>query len=398
MRLAALIANYASGAHALAAARSLRAEWARLGRDPRALEVVVCDDASPTDESAWLAALEDEGARVVRRAERGGYAAAIGSALAATRGGPDDVVAALNADLLFLPGSLAPCLAALARDARLGAVAPRTVADPAATLELPPQELPAPQAERAALRAPFDVARARAAAEARARRALALWSARGLVEREMLSGACLFLRRAWIERAGGLLDARYPLYFEDTDLCRRLTAAGARLALCREATVVHFWARSTGLGADFEAVAAARFRASRRRYLTRWHGADALRALERAEAALGAAPRAPLAVHHFEPLGALAAPPELGWSRAVPFVVELGMGPELALAAGALGEGASWRLPEASWAWLHAARYYVRALERETLACLGAWTFDKPAAPRRDPQALVAARSEVDAA
>ncbi|HVS18849.1 MAG TPA: hypothetical protein VMT18_09645, partial [Planctomycetota bacterium] len=84
MRLSALIANYHSGAHALAAARSLRAEWARLGRARDELELVVCDDASAGDEGAWLARIELEGARVLCRTERGGYAAAIESALAST--------------------------------------------------------------------------------------------------------------------------------------------------------------------------------------------------------------------------------------------------------------------------------------------------------------------------
>jgi GT2 family glycosyltransferase len=388
MRLSALIANYQSGAHALAAARSLAAEWTRLGLARERLEIVVADDASPPGEYDWLERLEAEGCRVLRRGERGGYAAAIGDALAATQGGPDDVVAALNADLWFLPGSLAPCLAALAEERDLGAVAPRCVSDPAAALELPPQDPPTPAGERAALRSAVDRGRTRLAAQARARAALAVWSAHGRLEREMLSGACLFLRREWIERAGGLLDARYPLYFEDTDLCRRLRAAGARLAQCREAAVVHFWARSTGLGADFERVVGERFRASRRRYYTRWHGTAELEALEAAEAAWSVAPPAPAAAHDFAPLGELAAAPSFAWQGRGPFLIEFGLGADLRLAAGALGHGAQWSLPEASWQWLHAARWFVRALERDTLACLGAWTFDKTDPARRDPHTL----------
>ena len=74
------------------------------------------------------------------------------------------------------------------------------------------------------------------------------------------------------------------------------------------------------------------------------------------------------------------------------------MAPDLVLAAGALTSGARWGLARESWEWLHAARYFVRVLERDSLDCLGAWTFDKPAPPRRDPEALVAPWSEADAA
>ena len=43
-----------------------------------------------------------------------------------------------------------------------------------------------------------------------------------------LSGACLMARRAAIE-AAGLFDERFFLYFEDIDLCRRITGQGFRL-------------------------------------------------------------------------------------------------------------------------------------------------------------------------
>jgi GT2 family glycosyltransferase len=387
VRLSALIANFESGAHALACARSLGNEWRRTGRAAGELEIVVCDDASSGDQNEWLARLQSEGCRVLRRSERGGYAAAIGSALAVTRGGPDDVVAVLNADLLFLPGSLGPCLAALAANPQLGAVAPRTFADPLCALEMPPQELPTPSGELAAWIAAADPQRAREQAERRTRAALAFWSARGLRAADMLSGACLFLRRHWIERLGTLLDVRFPLYFEDTDLCRRLSALGADLAHCCEADVVHFWARSTGVGADFEARAAQRFHASRRLYFERWHAGASLPS---SESFANGAP--PVRLHDYADLGELDAPPRLELARSASFLIEVGLAPNLGLAAGALGRGPGWQLPAASWEWLHGARYFARALERDTLELLGAWTFLKTAAARSDAHALVPRR------
>jgi GT2 family glycosyltransferase len=384
-RLAALIANFESGAFALACARSVRRDWLGCGRDERDLEVVIADDASPSDQGKWLDRARNEGALVIQRSERGGYAAAITSALERTRGGPTDTVAVLNADVLMLPGSIDELLSSLERQPQGAAVAPRAFATPACALELPPQELPTPALQFGAQAASLSPKHAVARASLRTRRALHAWSATGPYRASMLSGACLFLRRAWIERAGGLLDARYPLYFEDTDLCRRLAAAGGELAVVPAARIVHFWARSTGLGADFEQRAAERWRASRRLYLERWHSRAAADAVELGERLLAGAPGRDAPIHAFADLGAPNVPPRLELRRTTRFVVELGLGPALPLAAGALGEGEHWQLPSTAWEWLHPARYFARALALPSLGLLGAWSFEKRAPSRCDP-------------
>jgi len=402
VRLAALVPSYECGAFALAASRCVQREWVRSGRPASDLEVVVVDDASPSDQGPWLARAQAEGVRVVRRAQRGGYAAASLSALACTHGEADDAVALLNADVLLTPGALEPLLAALARDPGLGAVAPRAFADPACTLELPPQELPTPADELGAQLAALCPALARRRAAARLERALRAWSAESPYEASMLSGACLVLRREWIERSGGLLDARYPLYFEDTDLCRRLRAAGARLAVVPDSRIVHFWARSTGLGEVFERRAAERFRVSRRRYLERWHGPSAADAVETGERLLVGAPGRDAPIHHFTGLGAVDAPPLFELDRPARFVLQIGLSPTLGLAAGALSEGARWTPTPSSWEWLHPARYFARALDRGSRTLLGAWSFDKRSPARDDPQRLdledLDAGGELDAA
>ncbi|MGH7278091.1 MAG: glycosyltransferase family 2 protein, partial [Candidatus Rokuibacteriota bacterium] len=55
---------------------------------------------------------------------------------------------------------------------------------------------------------------------------------------DWLSGACLLLRREALE-AAGLLDERYFMYFEDTDLCRRLWRAGWEVAFWPAVEVLH---------------------------------------------------------------------------------------------------------------------------------------------------------------
>lgn len=53
-----------------------------------------------------------------------------------------------------------------------------------------------------------------------------------------LSGACLLVRRAALE-AAGLFDEGFFLYFEDIDLCRRLTKEGFGLVFFPEIKVFH---------------------------------------------------------------------------------------------------------------------------------------------------------------
>ena len=118
--------------------------------------------------------------------------------------------------------------------------------------------------------------------------------------------------------------------------------------------------------------------------------------MELGEELLAGAQLPPVSLHEFVQLGAVDDAPRLVFARPADYLVELGLGPGLGLAAGALGRGDRWQLAPSSWEWLHGARYYARALERESLALLGAWTFEKRAAARRDPECLVpAVRGEV---
>jgi N-acetylglucosaminyl-diphospho-decaprenol L-rhamnosyltransferase len=57
-------------------------------------------------------------------------------------------------------------------------------------------------------------------------------------EHGWLQGCCILIRRAALE-AIGLYDERFFLFYEDTDLSRRLVEAGWSLGVSPEATVVH---------------------------------------------------------------------------------------------------------------------------------------------------------------
>ncbi len=58
------------------------------------------------------------------------------------------------------------------------------------------------------------------------------------MEVDWVSGACMVVRRAAVNEVGGL-DERFFLYFEDTDWCRRMKAAGWSTVYFPEVEVVH---------------------------------------------------------------------------------------------------------------------------------------------------------------
>lgn len=73
---------------------------------------------------------------------------------------------------------------------------------------------------------------------AAARLALEIDPAMPLQPVDAISGALMLLPRALFERVGSF-DAAYRLHAEDLDLCRRVRAAGARVAVANDVRVVH---------------------------------------------------------------------------------------------------------------------------------------------------------------
>lgn len=61
---------------------------------------------------------------------------------------------------------------------------------------------------------------------------------------ETVSGAAMLIRGEAFRRIGGF-DEGFRMYFEETDLCWRLRKAGYRVALCPQATAVHWHGVST---------------------------------------------------------------------------------------------------------------------------------------------------------
>jgi GT2 family glycosyltransferase len=392
-RLAALVVNYNSGDFALRCVESLVREWAREGRERGRLEVVLIDNASPSDQEPWLRRVEAAGARVIRSRENLGYAGGVNRCLAQTSGGPEDVVAILNPDLFFLPGNLRTLMDYLAEHRECGVVAPRATIDPEFRLSLPKNPLPTPLEELRVLGAQVSPLLCRAYSRRRFGYSLPWWASEEPLVTDMLSGCCLFMRRAVVAELPALMDERFPLYYEDTDLFRALDERGYTVVQHTGTTVLHHWSRSSGFGESFLGEPMRRYEISRRRYFRKYYGplgGGFVRALDW----IGARwPRklSHRSMHALASLGEVAAPPELRLPRATRFALEVALRPNWQLAVGVLGQGDRWRCPEETWSWFFDVDYFVRAVECDTGALLGAWHFRKTTPGRTEPLSEVEA-------
>ena len=208
MRTDVVIVTHQSAAHIERALRALD--------DPSAAIVV---DNRSTDGSAELA--RAAGAVVVENDVNAGFGAAANQGAAL---GDAETILFLNPDAAITADDLERLRRALADEPGLGIVSPRIRYDDGSEQRV---LWPVPTAGSAW------------------REALGLHRLRRPSKDGFVIGACLLVRRALFEELGGF-DTRYWLHSEETDLCARAAATGARIAVVDGATARHAGAASTG--------------------------------------------------------------------------------------------------------------------------------------------------------
>ena len=257
-----------------------------------AVEVVVADNASADDTAERVRARERDGVRLLEMGSNRGFAAATNAAYRASTG---EYVLILNPDCVMDEG----CAAAL----RDHLVARPDVALASALLHDPdgaPQLFARTDSGLAGVLWAFTTTGRRIDAGLRggraraARRYEALWAdgpPREPVAVFCPAAACVMATRRELKPAP--FDERYPLYFNDGDLCARLHGAGRGVEIVPAATAAHGYGTSVGRA---QRAAPARMRAewvaSLRRYTaSHWSRPRqlALTALLLADAAVGAA-------------------------------------------------------------------------------------------------------------
>jgi GT2 family glycosyltransferase len=194
---------------------------------PSATEIIVVDDGSPGAQVS-RAAGEFPGVRAIRLPHRGNFCRAVNAGIRAAGG---EFVELLNDDTQVEPGWAAAALKCFS-DQRIAAVAPLVLqgkpGDPRRIIDSAGDgydpggfafKRGRGQAFGPAYAAPLDVPAA--------------------------SGSSVFLRRAALGQVG-LLPEHFGAYFEDVDLCLRLTAAGWRIRYEPSSVVWHLVGGSNG--------------------------------------------------------------------------------------------------------------------------------------------------------
>ncbi len=199
-------------------------------------EVVFVDNGSNDGTADYLAELAARHPhyRLIRNARNLGYAAGNNQGLAAARG---EQLVLLNNDVVVTEGWLGRLLACARRHAAVGLVGPFT------NRISGPQQLPEVDYDTESLEG-LD-AWARRLAREQAGQQQIHWRAVGF---------CLLIKRAVLEKIGGL-DERFGRgNFEDDDLCLRARLAGFATILARDCFVHHYGGRTfAACGIDFAA-------------------------------------------------------------------------------------------------------------------------------------------------
>ena len=233
--------------------------------------VVVVDNAS-TDGS--VNTLDGLPVTILARSQNGGFAVGCN---AGWRAGSAPHVLFLNPDATIDESSLRRLIAVLEELPTAGAVAPR-IEHPDGSVAHSLRRFPRPTSTLAQALFLHRLFPRAAWADELVRDPAAYahaWSP------DWVSGACLLVRRAALERLEGW-DEGFFLYGEDVDLCARLREAGFGLRFEPGARAVHEEGASTPRAATYPLLAAARLRYARK------HFSRPARAVDRVAVALGA--------------------------------------------------------------------------------------------------------------
>jgi N-acetylglucosaminyl-diphospho-decaprenol L-rhamnosyltransferase len=194
-------------------------------------ETVVVDNASG-DGMAEALARQFPAVRVIENPDNVGYARAVNQGIAATRG---DLVLVMNPDCVLQPGALSELVGHLRSHQQAGVVGPK-ILNPDGTLEYSARSFPDHFTflfNRYSL-----LTRLFPGNRFSRRYLLSDWDRAAAREVDWLSGACLLVRRAAIERVGPM-DEAFFMFNEDVDWCRRMKLGGWAVVCVPAAVAVH---------------------------------------------------------------------------------------------------------------------------------------------------------------
>lgn len=300
--LSALIVNYNTAALTRDCVVSLRAQQLSLiDGTPAGLEIIVVDNASRPDERVRL---HDLDATVLFCDDNRGYGAALNTASARARG---EFLLFSNPDTWYFPNALQTLTATWASLPQCGAVGPRLWWDRAREFLLPSGDPVTLTTQVQATMAQVWSWWGRRWQARWLRNAVRYWQCREPLAQAMLSGACILTHRDVLARCGGF-DERFPLYYEDTDWCRRVRQHGYALYYVPTSEVAHLYNQSAR---QEHAIAQRKFAESAVRYFHKHYGVWRWQCISTVESAIRSRLHSSSTLSEYQHLGPLTEPPHL---------------------------------------------------------------------------------------
>lgn len=196
-------------------------------------EVIIVDNASSDGSQEYMKELaaEWDRIRIILNPKNVGFAAGNNIGVKASRG---EYALIVNSDITFLPGAIEALVKFLDENAEVGIVGPK-ILSPTGLWQSSCFRFPQwfiPFCRRTIL------GKTAWGKRALKKYLMADFDREITKEVDWLLGACFLARRGLFLRLG-LFDERFFLFFEDTDLCRRIWDAGFKVVFLPEAKVIH---------------------------------------------------------------------------------------------------------------------------------------------------------------
>lgn len=332
--------------------------------DDSSAQVIVVDNSDDQAEAENLRKMLPGRAELVVAPANLGFGRGCNLALEQAAG---EWILLLNPDAYILPGCLQKLVNTLQSYPRAGAVSPVAQWEETGTFLLPPGQMQTPAWEwMLAIGSRFPVFGHWLSMRFRAYALRCLYAPQP-VRQAMLSGGHMFLRRSTIDVVGGLFDPAFFMYYEDTDLCRRLTKAGFELMLNPAAKAVHQWQHDH---AKSESAAGSRLRYMRKHFPSIWL-TDRLR--HKFEQKFS--PK----IGQFHDIGTSTSAPifDLPTHQSGNWLLELSPNPLLIPAAYHSGTVVPNSIPSSVWSLLGPARYWARVTHPNGQTSCFTWEIPK---------------------
>ncbi len=206
------------------------------------IEIVVVDNTCTAGEREALEGMRRiYGFVLILNDENLGFAKACNQAFVCSRG---NYVFLLNPDAFVMPSCFRILRDFLENVPVAGSASPQVYWDDEMRYFFPRYTLPSPSMDFCVRLASLSRTFRTIYSLSERRKNLKLWKSSTPVEVKNLHGGAVMIRRSAAERAGGLFDERFFLFYEDTDLFLRLRKSGYRLYTVPEARAVHNYSHS----------------------------------------------------------------------------------------------------------------------------------------------------------